>query len=170
MRRYAADAVGCYTGGPNLRWNKIAMKPNSRRAAPMLSALLLSLAGAAYADGIQPGLWKVTTRPEVSGTAGAPQVSMRCLSVEQAGDIDKTFSPETRAQNSTCERVEHEVTATKLRWRMKCTGQMAMDVTGTFNFDSQRHYSAEITTVASFGGQYMNSRVAIEGEHTGPCP
>ena len=146
------------------------MSHHKRRAAPMLSALLLWLTGAAYADGIEPGLWKITTRPEVSGNAGAPQISMRCLSVEQAGDIDKTFSPETRTQNAICERIEHEVTATKLRWRMKCTGQMAMDVTGAFDFDSPRHYSAEITTIAAFGGQYMSSRVAIEGEHTGPCP
>jgi hypothetical protein len=146
------------------------MNQHNRCAAPMLGALLLSLAGAAHADGIQPGLWKITTRPEVSGNAGPPQVSMRCLSVEQAGDIDKTFSPETRTQNSTCERIEHEVSATKLHWRMKCTGQMAMDVTGSFDFDTPQHYSAEITTIASFGGQYMSSRVAIEGEHTGPCP
>ena len=143
----------------------------TRRYAPLLSAaLLLPLAGAACADGIQAGLWKVTTRPEVAGNAAAPQVSMRCLSAEQAGNIDKTFSPETRTQNSTCERIEHEVTATRLRWRMKCTGQMAMDVTGAFDFDTPQHYSAEITTIASFGGQYMNSRVAIEGEHVGACP
>ena len=35
---------------------------------------------------------------------------------------------------------------------------------------SEPHYSAEITTIASFGGQNMNSRVAIEGEHVGACP
>jgi len=33
-----------------------------------------------------------------------------------------------------------------------------------------QHYSAEITTIASFGGQNMNSRVAVEGEHVGACP
>jgi hypothetical protein len=150
----------------------MAMSRNRRHTAPMLATILLmSIAGAAGADGIEPGYWKITTRPEAAGNAGPPQINMRCLSAEQASDIDKTFSPETRTQNSACERVEHEVTATKLRWRMKCTGQMMMDVTGAFDFDTPRHYSAEITTIASFGGQNINSRVAIEGEHVGPwCP
>jgi len=101
----------------------MAMGRNRRHTAPMLAAILLmSIAGAACADGIEPGFWKITTRPEIGGNAGPPQISMRCLSAEQAGDLDKTFSPETRTQNSACERVEHEATATKLRWRMKCTG------------------------------------------------
>lgn len=135
-----------------------------------LTGLLLILACPAQADGLQPGYWKVTSTPEVNGAPAPPQVKMRCLTPEEASDVDKTFSPESRTQNATCERVEHEMTGTKLRWRLQCTGQMSMDVSGVFEFDTPQHYSAVVTTKATIGPQIMNSRVKIEGERTGECP
>ena len=132
--------------------------------------MLLAIAGPADAEGLQPGFWKVTSTPEVNGAPAPPQVKMRCLTPEEAADVDKTFSPEHRAQNAACERIEHELTGTRLRWRVQCTGQMSMDVSGTFDFDTPQHYTAVVTTKASIGGQNMNSRVTIEGERTGECP
>jgi hypothetical protein len=132
--------------------------------------LSLALTCPASADGLQPGLWKVTSTPEVRDVPAPPQVKTRCLTPEEASDVDKTFSPELRTQNSTCERVEHEVTGTRLKWRLQCTGQMSMDVTGAFDFDTPQHYRAMVTTKASIGGQTMDSRVTIEGERIGECP
>jgi hypothetical protein len=136
---------------------------------PIVGAFL-ALAGPAAADGLQPGFWKVTSTPEVKGTPAPPQVKMRCLTPEEASDVDKTFSPQSRTQNASCERTEHEVTGTRLKWRLQCTGAMTMDVTGTFDFDTPQHYSAVVTTKASIGGQSMDSRVTIEGERIGECP
>jgi len=145
---------------------------NQRDAARVLpiAAALLALGCPANADGLQPGHWKVTSTPQVNGAPAPPQVKMRCLTPEETSDIDKTFSPESRTQNSSCERIEHELTATKLRWRLKCTGQMSMDVTGTFEFDTPQHYTAVVVSKASIGGQTMESRVTIEGERVGECP
>jgi len=145
---------------------------NHRGAAYIAASvgLFLALGCPADADGLQPGLWKVTSTPEVRGVPAPPQVKTRCLTPEEASDVDKTFSPALRTQNSTCERVEHEVTGTTLKWRLQCTGQMSMDVTGTFDFDTPQHYRAMVTTKASIGGQTMDSRVTIEGERMGECP
>jgi hypothetical protein len=130
----------------------------------------LALAGAAGAsDGIQPGLWKVTSTPEIAGAAAPAQVKTRCLTREESSDVDTTFSPAHHTQNSTCERVEHEVTGTRLIWRLQCTGQMSMDVAGTFDFDTPRHYTAVVSTSSAIGGQKMSSRVSIEGEWIGEC-
>jgi hypothetical protein len=131
---------------------------------------VLMLTGTAAADGIEPGLWKVTSTPEINGSPAAPQVTTRCLTPEQAADVDTTFSPEHRTQNSSCERVEHEVTATRLKWRLQCTGQMSMEVTGAFEFDTPRHYTAVVTSNMAIGGQKMGSRVTIAGERIGDCP
>jgi Protein of unknown function (DUF3617) len=132
--------------------------------------VLLPLAGPAGAsEGIQPGLWKVTSMPEISGVAAPPQVKTRCLTPEDASDVDKTFSPAHRTQNSTCERVEHELNGTRLNWRLQCTGQMSMDVAGMFDFDTPRHYTAVVTTNSAIAGQKTNSRVTIEGEWIGEC-
>lgn len=143
-----------------------------RRGAAFLLTLgwVLAFAGPAGADGLQPGLWKVTSTPEVRGMPAPPQVKTRCVTPQEAADVDKMFSPEHRTQNAACERIEHEMTGTKLKWRLQCTGQMSMDVTGTFDFDTPQHYSAVVTTKASIGGQTMDSKVTIEGERVGECP
>ena len=135
----------------------------------LTAALFLALAFPACADGIQHGLWKVTSTPSINGAAGAAQVKMRCVTPEEAADVDKTFSPEVRSANA-CERIEHEMTGTALKWRLQCSGQPAMEETGAFEFDTPQHYTALVTTNVAIGGQSMSSRVTIEGERTGECP
>jgi hypothetical protein len=143
---------------------------NRRTTSVMAAAALVAMAGVANGDGLQAGSWKMTTAPEVNGNPAPTQVNMRCLTPADVADLDKTFSPETRTQNLTCERVEHEVSATALKWRFQCTGQLTMDVAGAFRFETPQRYSAEVTTKASIGGQMMNSRVKIDAERVGECP
>jgi hypothetical protein len=143
----------------------------SRAVAAIATALLQPLAApAGAADGIQPGLWKVTSKPEIGGAAAPPQVKTRCLTPEQASDVDRTFSPAHRTQNATCERVEHELDGGKLRWRLRCVGQMSMEVAGAFDFDSPEHYTAVVTSSSEIGRQQIRSRVTIEGQRIGECP
>jgi Protein of unknown function (DUF3617) len=140
------------------------------RAAATAAPLFLAVATAAgAAEPLLAGLWKVTSKPQANGIAGPEQVTTRCLTVEAVADLGKTFSPEHRTHNSTCERVEYEANATKMNWRLQCTGQISMEVAGAFDFDSARHYTAVVTTIASIGGRQMNSRVNIEGEWIGEC-
>ena len=141
------------------------------RSLPILAPVILAgLAFPAHADGLQPGFWKVTSTPEVNGAPAPPQVKMRCMSADETADLDKTFSPEARTINSSCERVEHEVTPNSLKWRLKCTGQMAMDVAGAFSFESPTRYITEVRTQMSMPGQSVASRVKIEAERIGECP
>jgi len=135
----------------------------------LLAAFCLK-AGDAAADGIAAGEWKLTETIVMNGNRTAPQTRTRCLSPEQAGDTAATFSPEYRTVNSGCERVEFNSSTTALRWRMRCTGQMDMDVSGDFTFDTPKHYSATITSKGAMGGrEFVNSSVFIEGEHIGEC-
>jgi hypothetical protein len=127
-------------------------------------------AGGAAADGIAAGEWKLTETMVMNGDKTPPQTRTRCLSAEQAGDTATTFSPEYRTVNSGCERVEFNSTATALRWRMKCTGQMDMDVSGDFSFDTPKHYTATIVSKGAMAGrEFVNTSVSIEGEHIGEC-
>jgi hypothetical protein len=133
-------------------------------------ALALMAFGAAHAEGLQPGLWRVITKTEVNGVVGPDQQTMRCLKPEDVSDLDATFSPQARTVNSTCERVEHESTAQRLKWRLQCTGQIDMDVAGEFVFDTPQHYTAVVTTQGAMAGRLMHSsRSLIEGQHTGDC-
>ena len=142
-------------------------------ASPKILAMAFLGAAAilpAAADGISPGLWQLTETVTMNGAPATPQVRTRCLSAEQAGDTAATFTPEYRTPNPNCERAELQSTATKLKWRMLCKGQMEMDVSGDFTFDTPKHYTATIQSKGTMGGrEVVNSSVAIVGEHLGEC-
>src|SRR5215468_4343938 len=160
-------------------WYLSCFQPAARfRAAPQSAALVL-IAGLAIgcvmsqpaaADGIAPGEWKLTETIVMNGSKTPVQSRTRCLTAEQAADTAATFSPEYRTVNSGCERVEFNSSATALRWRMRCTGQLDMDVTGDFTFDTPKHYSATIVSKGAMAGrEVVNTTVSIEGEHVGEC-
>jgi Protein of unknown function (DUF3617) len=134
-------------------------------------ALLFATAPlSAVADGIEPGLWQITETIIMNGNRTPTQMRTRCLSAEQAGDTAATFSPEYRTVNSDCERAEFSSTASRLKWRMLCKGQLDMDVSGDFAFDTPKHYSAKIESKGSVAGRTMvETSVTIDAEHLGEC-
>jgi hypothetical protein len=141
--------------------------------AGMLAMALLFFMGApnVAADGLRAGQWTTRQSPEINGVAGPVQQSTRCLTPDAVADLDKTFSPVSRTTNSTCERIEHEVSPERLKWHLHCTGQIDMDVAGEFSFDSPEHYSATITARSFMQGRLMQEvRTSIDGERIGECP
>lgn len=145
-----------------------------RLTCPAALAALLAAASLtpppAAADGIAAGEWRLTESIIMNGSRGPANTRMRCLTPEQAGDTAATFSPEYRTVNSGCERVEFSASATALRWRMTCAGQLDMDVTGDFIFDTPKHYTATIVSKGAMAGrELVNTTVAIEAEHIGDC-
>jgi hypothetical protein len=150
------------------------MTSKSVAASASLFALALLCAAAsplpAVADGIEPGLWQITETIIMNGNRTPSQMRTRCLSTEQASDTAATFSPEYRTVNSDCERAEFSSTASRLKWRMLCKGQLDMDVSGDFSFDTPKHYSAKIESKGSVAGRTMvETSVTIDGEHMGEC-
>jgi hypothetical protein len=136
----------------------------------LVSTLILLAVVPVRADGIAPGLWKVTTTTILNGAPTPPQVKQRCLSTAEAGNPGKTFSPEFSTVNSSCERTEYQLDRQRLRWRLQCKGQIDMDVAGDFTFEGPRRYIATIATKGSMLGQILtSSSAAIEGEHIGEC-
>jgi hypothetical protein len=141
-----------------------------RLAAVCVGLVVALTAAAAQADGLKAGLWRLTNKAVVDGATTPPRQTTRCLTETDVSDLEKTFSPVSRTTNSTCERVEHESTPQRLKWRLKCTGQLDMDVAGEFVFDSPEHYTATIDSQAAMLGRVVNSsRVTIEAQHVGDC-
>ena len=125
-----------------------------------------------YADGIEPGLWKTTTRVDTgNGVIGPPRESQKCLTPEEARDLAKTFSPVSRTINSECAPLESSLVDGNLKWRLVCKGQLDMELTGDFSFDKPRHYSATVTSRAAMAGQQVaNSKTMLEAEWVSECP
>jgi Protein of unknown function (DUF3617) len=140
------------------------------RSAWLLIAVLLIPSRTAGADGLQAGQWATVQRAQIDGVAGPPQQGSRCLTEEAVADLDKTFSPVSRTTNTSCERVEHESTPQRLKWRLQCTGQIDIELTGEFIFDRPEHYSATITARSFMLGRLMQDvRTSIEGQRVGEC-
>jgi len=148
---------------------KCAVNPSCR--AWLLLPLLLLSSATAGADGLQAGQWATLQRTDLNGVAGPMQPGGRCLTEEAVADLDKTFSPVSRTTNTTCERTEHELTPQRLKWRLTCTGQIDIELTGEFIFDRPDHYSATITSRSSMLGRFMQESVTfVEGLRVGDCP
>ena len=125
----------------------------------------------AYADGIEPGLWKITTTTKTRGGTGPPQESSKCLTSEDTRDLATTFSPISRTVNSNCAPIERTLTGTRLSWRLTCKGQIDMELTGDFNFDSPRHYTATLRSNAAMAGMPMiDTESTLEGRWVSACP
>ncbi|MEA2944784.1 MAG: hypothetical protein QOI40_114, partial [Alphaproteobacteria bacterium] len=72
--------------------------------------------------------------------------------------------------NSTCERTEYEASGRTLKWRLQCKGQIDMDVSGDFNFDSPVHYTATILTKGWMAGSLMSDvKTELTGERVSEC-
>jgi hypothetical protein len=136
----------------------------------LIAAILVLVATAASAGGIDPGLWKVISRTETGGVIGPPHESSKCLSVGDTGDLATTFSPVSRTENSVCAPIERSFVDGKLTWRLTCKGQLDMELTGDFTFDAPHHYSGTVRTKAQMGGmQMVDSQQTIEGQWVSEC-
>ena len=134
------------------------------------AAVLAFAASIAFADGIEPGLWKITSRTETGGVIGPPHESSKCLTADEAHDLPTTFSPISRTINSACAPIERGFTGQKLTWRLVCKGQLDMELTGEFNFDTARHYTATVRSKAAMAGMTMvDSQETLEGQWLSEC-
>ena len=134
----------------------------------VLTVLFVAAAPARAAE-LEPGLWKVVTRVEMNGMQAPAEAKTRCLKPDDARDLDRTFAPEYRVQGSTCEQMKVEWAGQKLSWRVHCTGPLSMDVAGTYDFDTPRHYTGVVTMQGSMAGREMRTRTALEAERIGEC-
>jgi hypothetical protein len=126
---------------------------------------------AASADGIEPGLWQVISRTQTGGVIGPPHESSKCLTPQDTSDLATTFAPVSRTVNSTCAPIERSLSGSRLNWRLTCKGQLDMELTGEFNFDSPRHYTGTVQTKAAMAGMAMiDSQQNVEGRWLSVCP
>ncbi len=134
-----------------------------------LAALFSAAAPAAFADGIEPGLWKITVQTKSGGVVSPPHESAKCLTADETRDLATTFSPLARMINSECAPIERTLDGARLNWRLVCKGQLNVELTGAFNFDSARHYTATVHTQAAIGGETIDTLDMIEGQWVSAC-
>lgn len=154
--------------------NRIAIARLNPIASRVVCGLLVTCAlsgSTLLADGIEPGLWQVISRTQTGGVIGPPHESSKCLTPQDVADLATTFSPVSRTVNSTCAPIERNLADSRLTWRLTCKGQLDMELTGEFNFDSPRHYTATVQSKAAMAGVPMvDSQENIEARWLSACP
>ena len=133
--------------------------------------IVLAAAGAAQAQQLEAGQWRVmTTQLSKGPVSEPPQIKMRCLTPAEVADPAKTFSPEVSMVNATCERTEYSLDENFLKWRLQCRGQIDMDVAGQFIFESPTRYTAMVATKATAMERIVHTTLStIDGERVGDC-
>jgi hypothetical protein len=133
--------------------------------AASVIAVTLVAPSAARTEGIAPGLWRIVSRTETGGVIGPPHESSRCLSAREANDLAATFSPTIGGDRSSCVPVVRNLDGRKLTWRLVCRGRINMEESAEFDFDSRRHYTADLRKRAAVAGTPMiNSHDMIEAQ------
>ena len=103
------------------------------------------------------------------GVVSPPHESAKCLTADETRDLATTFSPVPRMINSECTPIERTLDGARLNWHLVCKGQLNVELTGAFNFDSARHYTATVRTQAAIGGQTIDSLDMLEGQWVSAC-
>jgi hypothetical protein len=159
----------------SLAHSRLAIRRSLTRSRAFSAAVAVAIvalpATIAVADGIEAGLWKITSTAESGGMAGPPRQSSKCLSAEQVKDLPAMFSPVASTINSTCEPIQRSFDGKQLTWHLICKGQLDMELNGMFDFDSPHHYAGTVHSTASMAGQLMtDSKSTVEGEWVSACP
>ncbi|AMN43484.1 DUF3617 domain-containing protein [Rhodoplanes sp. Z2-YC6860] len=137
----------------------------------LATAAIVCWASHAFADGIQPGLWKIISRMEANGAMSPPQQSSKCFTAEQARDLVKTFSPAPMTINSECGELESSLDGNRLKWRLVCTGQLNMEITGDYTFREGTQYAGIVRNTASMSGMPTSDSVTtLYAERVSDCP
>lgn len=134
------------------------------------AAMALSTSNA-FADGIQPGLWKIISRTEANGAMSPSRESSKCFTAEQAKDLVATFSPAPTTINSECGKLESSLEEDRLKWKLVCKGQLNMEIAGDYTFRDGTQYAGIVRTTTSMGGMPMSDTVTtLYAERVSDCP
>ena len=82
----------------------------------------------------------------------AARIRRECLTRRRRSATSAaTFSPDPAATiNSVCAPIEHSLDGPQLTWHLVCKGQLDMEVSGDFNFDSPHHYTGTMRKARRF--------------------
>jgi|SRR5208282_5047695 len=138
---------------------------------PRIQFLLVILAAgpaAAFAAGMQPGLWEITSTMEMSGmNMKMPSYTFQhCYTPTEVSDAKKIV-PKDR--DNKCRTTGVTQSGNTVSWKMICTGEHAMTGSGTISFGSNSYSGTTQMSMAGEGGKPMNMTQNYNGKRLGDC-
>jgi len=133
-----------------------------RVLAVAVAAVLIALSLRVSAQG-NDELWEVTMKMEMPGMpmAMAPQVHRMCVA---KAHNDEDMIP----KRGNCRMLDSRRTGNKVSYRMSCTGNEPMEVTGETTYGSDA-YEGRMRMTTTSGGQSMEMMQTYSGRRVGDC-
>ena len=116
---------------------------------------------------MQPGLWEITTRVEMSGmpVPMPPQTIRHCYTKK---DIEKGQGTVPQGDNKNCQIKDYKVRGNTASWTLVCTGKEAMTGAGTMTWTSTS-YTGKMNARVKDGGETINMTHRWTAKRVGDC-
>lgn len=138
-----------------------------KRLAPITILSILPMCVIA-APNMQPGMWEITTKMEMTGMEGMPamppQTIRQCI---KPADVQNGTATVPKG-DPMCEIRNYKVQGTTASWQMECKGENPMTGNGTVTY-SGNNYSGKTQFTMNQDGQSMTMNQSFNGRRIGDC-
>lgn len=131
-------------------------------------AVLATMATAAFAADIQPGLWELVVESRIVASPDftpAPVTMQQCLTELDAQDPSRVLGGVSNPGATNCTYTEKSFTGNVFRFKMACAGSLGIEAKGEITY-SALSMDGRIVTVA---GQTTELQSRITARHLGGC-
>ena len=135
------------------------------------SAGLVAAPGFCAALEIEPGQWQSSETSAVDGKPGEPEVSIDCVSAEDARDPVKALSGMQGEAGGKCRMFDVSQAGNVVSFAMTCgdakEGEIRMSA--KFVFENAKHYTGALTSVMIAMGLKTTSTMTVDAKWVGAC-
>lgn len=120
------------------------------------------------APNMQPGMWEITTKMEMTGMEGMPamppQTVRQCI---KPADVQNGTATVPKGDPK-CEMKGYKVQGNTASWQVECKGENPMSGNGTVTY-SGNSYSGKTQFSMKEDGQSMTMNQTFNGKRIGDC-
>jgi hypothetical protein len=135
------------------------------------SAGLVAAPGFCAALEIEPGQWQSSETSAVDGKPGEPEVSIDCVSAEDARDPVKALSGMQSEASGKCRMFDVNQAGNVVSFAMTCgdAKEGEIQMRAKFVFENTKHYTGALTSVMSAMGLKTTSTMTVDAKWVGAC-
>jgi hypothetical protein len=135
------------------------------RFIPILVAAAIAPSAHAQAPNMQPGLWEVTFRIEMSGRPAQVDTTRQCLTAEQ---VKQAASANPTTPQGDCTVSDYKATADGASWKFDCKGDNPMSGSGSIAWQGASYSGATRVEMRESGRPVVVNQT-YSGVRVGEC-
>ena len=136
----------------------------------IISGVPLAVEAARAAIELMPGAWQDTETGEENGKPVPPQITVDCMTAEEARDPIKILTA-MKDQAGECGKLDIKQSGNVVTFIMQCGDpqQMAMDMQATYTFINAKHYTGVLTSTVILAGKKTTANKKVDSVWVGAC-